>query len=62
MSLLIKYGANLKAEDTSGNCALHYAAAYGFPECVDLVLDNVNAQNLWKSTPLSIAMLKRNLV
>ena len=64
-SLLLKYGANIKAEDTSGNWALHYAAAYGFPECVDLLLENnadVNAQNLWKSTPLSIAMLKRNLV
>ena len=63
-SLLIRYGANVNAEDTSGNSALHYAAAYGFPECVDLLLNNnadINSQNLWKSTPLSIAMLKRNL-
>ena len=63
--MLLECGANVKEQDTSGNTALHYAAAYDFPSCVNLLLDykaDSNAENLWKSTPISIAMLKRNIL
>jgi ankyrin repeat protein len=33
-ALLIKHNANIEACDTSGNTALHHAAAYGWLECV----------------------------
>ncbi len=33
-ALLLKYHADADLADTSGNTALHYAAAYGWLECV----------------------------
>jgi len=39
---------------------LHYAAGAGFRDCVDLLLKHgadVNSINIWKTTPITIAML-----
>lgn len=41
--------------DTSGNSALHYAAAYGFIECLEFLIKlnaDPNCENLWKTNPL----------
>jgi len=49
--------------DTSGNSGLHYAAAYGFIECLEFLIKmgaDPNRENLWKTNPLQIAMLKKN--
>lgn len=43
------------------NTPLHYAAAYGWIDCIELLLKagaDVNAQNSWKISPINIAMLK----
>lgn len=37
-ALLIKHNADLNAPDTSGNTPLHHAAAYGWLECVMLLI------------------------
>jgi len=37
-ALLAKYGASLEQADTSGNSPLHHAAAYGWADCVKLLL------------------------
>lgn len=34
LSLLLKHGADYNLGDSSKNTPLHYAAAYGFPECI----------------------------
>ena len=34
LSYLLKNGANYNINDSSGNSPMHYAAAYGFPECL----------------------------
>ena len=50
-------------EDSSSNTPLHYAAAYGWPECIKLLLKvgaEINAMNSWKVTPINIAMLKNH--
>jgi ankyrin repeat protein len=63
LSLLLKYNSSINAKDTSGNCALHYASAYGFIECLELLLmfkAEVHVENLWKLTPIHIAILKRH--
>jgi ankyrin repeat protein len=42
------------------NTPLHYAAAYGWLDCIDLLLKSgadVNSTNSWKITPINIAML-----
>ena len=46
--------------DSSNNTPLHYAAGAGFIECVQLLLSHgadVNASNIWKTTPVTVAML-----
>ncbi len=45
------------------NTALHNAAAYGWMECIELLIQagaDVNATNSWKITPINIAMLKNH--
>lgn len=45
------------------NTPLHYAAAYGWLDIVDLLLAagaDVNAGNSWRITPINIAMLKNH--
>lgn len=42
------------------NTPLHYAAAYGWMDCIDLLIKtgaDINAGNSWKVTPINIAML-----
>ena len=50
--------------DNSGNSALHYACAFGWIDCVKLLLSkgaNLLAENSWKSTPFEISILKKHL-
>eukprot|EP00347_Sterkiella_histriomuscorum_P014218 403361718 len=51
--------------DNSKNLPLHFACAYGWIDCVKLLLKagagaNINFQNEWGYTPLMIAMLKNH--
>ena len=49
--------------DSSKNFPLHYAAAYGWSDCLKLLLKsgaNVNCQNEWGYSPLMVAMLKNH--
>jgi ankyrin repeat protein len=42
---------------------LHYAAGYGWQECIDLLIvhsADINANNMWKVTPITVAMLKNH--
>ena len=60
-SLLLKHGSEWNHVDSSSNSVLHYAAGFGWRECIDLLIKHgadVNAQNMWKITPITIAMLK----
>eukprot|EP00727_Mastigamoeba_balamuthi_P010035 m51a1_g5654 putative poly [ADP-ribose] polymerase (2347) ;mRNA; r:873460-881811 len=60
-SLLLKLGADVDAMDSSENSVCHYAAAYGWLQCLKMLVDlgaDVNATNIWKLTPLAVAMLK----
>lgn len=36
-SYLLAKGAEFNGADSSGNSAVHYAAAYGFPECIEVL-------------------------
>ena len=61
--MLLKHGANFDDPDSSKNYPIHYAAAYGWIECIDLLIQagaNINAANDWKMQPLLIGMLKGN--
>ncbi|KAM3589297.1 hypothetical protein VKS41_000165 [Umbelopsis sp. WA50703] len=59
---LLSLGADANAEDTSGNCPLHHAAAYGWLSIVKLLVETTDCQanpsNLWKTTPCGIANRK----
>ena len=64
LALLLKHNANSNAVDTSGNTALHNAAAYGWIECVRLLVRHgaeTSPENAWKFTPLTIALLKNHI-
>jgi len=42
---------------------LHYAAGYGYWQAIDFLLKlgaNINAENLWRCTPINIAILKNH--
>jgi serine/threonine-protein phosphatase 6 regulatory ankyrin repeat subunit A/serine/threonine-protein phosphatase 6 regulatory ankyrin repeat subunit B len=59
-SLLLQYGTDWQFPDSSGNTALHYAAGFGQLQCMRLLLEHgadINAHNMWKITPINIAML-----
>ena len=63
-SLLLQYGSDWNHPDSSSNTPLHYAAGFGWKECVDLLIAhgaNINANNSWKVTPITIAMMKNNI-
>eukprot|EP01105_Mastigella_eilhardi_P011727 TRINITY_DN2693_c0_g2_i10.p1 TRINITY_DN2693_c0_g2~~TRINITY_DN2693_c0_g2_i10.p1 ORF type:complete len:1603 (-),score=344.20 TRINITY_DN2693_c0_g2_i10:1449-6257(-) len=63
-SYLIHRGADPSAIDTSKNSVCHYAAAYGWVECLKLLVEHhadPNCVNDWKASPLSISMLKAHL-
>jgi ankyrin repeat protein len=60
-SLLLMKGSEFNLTDSSKNSCVHYAAAYGFPECIDLLIlaaADQNAKNSWNLTPLSVALQK----
>ncbi|ULT88157.1 hypothetical protein L3Y34_007397 [Caenorhabditis briggsae] len=61
-AFLLAKGANLFLADSSGNTAAHYAAGYGFLDCLKLLAsidDEILATpNDWQLYPLSIAYLK----
>ncbi len=60
-SFLLKHGALFDEPDSSLNSPMHYAAAYGFAECIDELKRagaNVNTLNSWNLSPLSVALAK----
>ena len=61
VAYLLKIGVQVEACDTSDNRAVHYAAAYGWDDCLDLLLEagaDPDAKNSWKTSPLSVAVQK----
>jgi len=44
-SMLLQYGSEWDATDSSMNTALHYAAAYGWIDCIELLLKAGSAVN-----------------
>jgi ankyrin repeat protein len=59
-SLLLQNGADWNQHDSSQNYPIHYAAAYGWPDLIDLLLkvgSNINQENSWRLTPINVAML-----
>ena len=64
LALLLKHNGNADAVDTSGNTALHNAAAYGWLQCVQFLVRygaETSPENAWKFTPLTIALLKNHI-
>ena len=62
-SLLLQNGSEWNHADSSANTVLHYAAGFGWKECIDLLVKHgadINAANMWKITPITIAMLKNH--
>ena len=62
-SLLLQNGSEWNHVDSSSNSVLHYAAGFGWRECIDLLVKHgadINAANMWKITPITIAMLKNH--
>ena len=62
-SLLLRHGSEWNHVDSSSNSVLHYAAGFGWKECIDLLIQHgadINAPNMWKVTPITIAMLKNH--
>ena len=62
-NLLLKKGALFDKGDSSDNSPMHYAAAYGFYEMIDLLHmagANINSVNSWNMTPNTIALLKNH--
>lgn len=59
-ALLLKHHAEASIPDTSGNTPLHHAAAYGWRECVKVLLEyggiDPSSENSWKATPIIIAL------
>jgi ankyrin repeat protein len=63
-SYLVHMGADPNTSDSSINTAVHYAAAFGWNECLKYLISvgaDANANNLWKTSPLAIAMMKGHL-
>lgn len=62
-SYLLQRGAAWDLPDSSGNTPLQYACAYGWRECIEILLKagaDVNLQNSWKLSATNLAMLKNN--
>jgi len=57
-------GADFKQGDSSDNTAMHYAAAYGWIDCIDILKEagaDQNAPNAVKLTPLTVSLLKNHI-
>lgn len=51
MFIELNSGSDFEQADSSNNYPLHYAAAYGFTECIDILVKagaDVNVTNSWK--------------
>ncbi|CAJ0608377.1 unnamed protein product [Cylicocyclus nassatus] len=61
-AMLLAKGVDFLKGDSSNNTPAHYAAAYGWLECLKLLTSVdpscLKQENDWKLTPLSIAYLK----
>ncbi|CAO3639521.1 unnamed protein product [Cunninghamella echinulata] len=59
---LLTIGVDADCPDTSLNRPVHYAAAFGWLSIIQLLVDlgqvDLAAFNVWRTTPLSIAMIK----
>ena len=63
-SYLLKAGVNPDHPDSSGNRPVHYAAAFGWPFCLRLLIDAgaaINCPNDWALTPLAVAYMKGHM-
>ena len=69
VGLLMKHHADSSIPDSSMNQPLHHAAAYGWLNCVRMLLQykrpededvTPSAENSWKVTPLTIALQKNH--
>ena len=62
-SFLIQHLAFFDYPDNSLNYPLHFACAYGWSDCIDLLIKagaNINCKNEWGYSPLLVAMLKNH--
>ena len=60
-SYLLNLGADPNAKDSSDNHCLHYACAYGWAHCLELLADagaDPNRNNCWGLNPMAVAYLK----
>eukprot|EP01083_Nonionella_stella_P092242 258159_1 len=61
---MLQSGAPAYAADSSGNSAIHYAAAYGWNDILKCLMEapfaNPGVENMWKLSPFFIAMIKGN--
>lgn len=63
VNILLQKGALYNKGDSSGNSPLHYAAAYGYYEMIDLLVTagaDINSVNSWNMTPITITLLKNH--
>ncbi|VDN05648.1 unnamed protein product [Thelazia callipaeda] len=62
VAMLLRRGCNPLLGDSSGNAPAHYAAAFGWLECLILLAkadaNSLSAKNDWHLTPFSIAYMK----
>lgn len=64
MSYLLKFGANPSFKDIFGNNLFHYALAYGWYFCYEILLKtNVNLKdtNTFGLTPICVAFMKGHI-
>lgn len=62
-ALLLQHGSDWNQSDSSQNFPIHYAAGFGWQECIDLLVENgadLNSNNMWKVSPITVAMLKNH--
>lgn len=62
-SILLQNGADFNQHDSSKNYPIHYAAAYGFQECIELLVQagaDLNVVNSWNLSALCVAMQKNH--
>jgi len=61
VSYLLMEGVSVETTDSSDNFPIHFAAAYGWIDCVKLLQAagaDPDAKNSWKTTPLSVSIQK----
>jgi ankyrin repeat protein len=62
---LLSQGAYANAADSSSNCPVHFAAAFGYIKILHILMEYGSADpstsNVWRSTPCSIANMKGHI-